>query len=210
MRGLRTSQRRYSAEVKTGIPVNIDGCGSEDRCNVKRSGRSLMATFVSFLLFILTAHCADVSLSWNANSESDLAGYRLHWGITSGSPTQDKDVGNFTTGTITGLESGVRYFITVTAYNTSWRESRPSNEVSYTPPTLIPQATIKLTVINGSGSNVYPIGSRVKVSANKPPRGLVFNMWTRDIEIINNVLMANTTALIPSTDVTIEATYKSR
>ena len=179
---------------------------SEERCNVWRSGRSLMEKFVLFLLFVSTAHCADVSLSWNANTESDLAGYRLHWGKTSGSPTQHIDVGNFTTGTITGLETGVRYFIAVTAYNTSRLESGPSNEVSYTPP--IPQATSKLTVINGSGSNVYPIGSIVKVSANRPPQGEVFAMWVGDTEIIKNVLKAKTTVLIPSTDVTIEATYR--
>jgi hypothetical protein len=169
-----------------------------------------MEKFVLFLLFISTAHCADVSLSWNTNSESDLAGYRLHWGITSGSPTQHIDVGNVTTGAITGLETGVRYFITVTAYNTSGLESVPSNEISYTPPTLIPQATSKLTVINGSGSNVYPIGSIVKVSANGPPQGEVFDMWMGDTEIIKNVLQAKTTVLIPSKDVTIEATYKSK
>jgi hypothetical protein len=86
-------------------------------------------------------------------------------------------------------------------------ESGPSNEVSYTPP-LIPQATSKLTVINGSGSNVYPIGSIVKASANGPPQGEVFAMWVRDTEIIKNVLKAKTTVLIPSTDVTIEATYR--
>ena len=166
-----------------------------------------MEKFVLFLLFVSTAHCADVSLSWNANPESDLAGYRLHWGKTGGSPTQHIDVGNFTTGTITGLETGVRYFITVTAYNTSRLESGPSNEVSYTPP-LIPQATSKLTVINGSGSNVYPIGSIVKVSANGRPQGEVFAMWVGDTEIIKNVLKAKTTVLIPSTDVTIEATYR--
>jgi hypothetical protein len=131
-------------------------------------------------------------------------------GITSGSPTQHIDVGNVTTKTITGLETGVRYYITVTAYNTSWLESRPSNKIFYTPPTLIPQTTSKLTVINGSGSNVYPIGSIVKVSANRQPQGVVFDTWMGDTEIINNVLKANTTALIPSTDVTIEATHKSR
>ena len=64
-----------------------------------------MEKFVLFLLFVSTAHCADVSLSWNANSESDLAGYRLHWGKTGGSPTQHIDVGNVATGTITGLET---------------------------------------------------------------------------------------------------------
>jgi hypothetical protein len=169
-----------------------------------------MEKFALFLLFISTAHCADVSLSWNANSESDLAGYRLHWGITSGNPTQHIDVGNFTTRTITGLETGVRYFITVTAYNTSRLESVPSNEISYTPPTLIPQATSKLTVINGSGSNVYPIGSIVKVSANGPPQGEVFDMWIGDTNIIKHVLQANTTVLMPSKDVTIEATYKAK
>ena len=166
-----------------------------------------MEKFVLFLLFVSTAHCADVSLLWNANPESDLAGYKLHWGITSGSATQHIDVGNFTTGTITELETGVRYFIAVTAYNTSRLESGPSNEVSYTPP-LIPQATSKLTVINGSGSNVYPIGSIVKVSANGPPQGEVFDMWMGDTEIIKHVLQTKTTVLIPSKDVTIEATYK--
>jgi hypothetical protein len=74
---------------------------------------------------------AEVSLIWDANSEPDLAGYRLHYGIASGDYSSVVDVGNQTTYTITGLDPAETYYIAATAYSLSGLESGYSNEVIF-------------------------------------------------------------------------------
>lgn len=72
-------------------------------------------------------------LSWGASMESDLSGYRVYYGTASGSYLQSRgqgiDVGNTTTYTITGLNSGVRYYFVMTAYDYAGNESVYSDEV---------------------------------------------------------------------------------
>jgi chitinase len=80
------------------------------------------------------AHAAQVNLEWDPNAEPDLAGYRIHWGSTSGSYTFSMDVGNNTTCTITDLEEGQTYYFAATAYDSADDESDFSSEVSYTVP----------------------------------------------------------------------------
>ena len=67
-------------------------------------------------------------------------------------------------------------------------------------------ASQTLTVINGSASGDTP-GSVVTVTANDPPAGQQFAGWTGDVEILANRAVSPTTATIPSTPVTITATY---
>ena len=71
----------------------------------------------------------QATLEWDPNSEPDLAGYKLHYGLASRSYDTTVDVGNRTTYTITNLEVGETYYIAATAYNTSGLESGYSNEV---------------------------------------------------------------------------------
>jgi hypothetical protein len=77
-----------------------------------------------------------ISLAWDANSESDLAGYKLYYGTASGVYSNSVDVGMATqsggtvTYTLTGLTSGQIYYIVATAYDTSNNESGYSNEVN--------------------------------------------------------------------------------
>jgi hypothetical protein len=52
--------------------------------------------------------------------------------VTSGIYTQQVDVGNMTSATISGLTSGRTYYFAVSAYDTSTVESAFSNEVSFT------------------------------------------------------------------------------
>jgi hypothetical protein len=67
-------------------------------------------------------------------------------------------------------------------------------------------ASQTLTVINGSASGDTP-GSVVTVTANDPPAGQQFAGWTGDVQILANPALSPTTATIPSTAVTITATY---
>jgi hypothetical protein len=89
------------------------------------------AVFVTFCLLMVGAqlHAADVTLTWEANTEADLAGYRLYYGTASGHYDFVINVGMTTTYTVGGLDSGT-YFFAVTAYNRFGMESGHSNEVS--------------------------------------------------------------------------------
>ena len=75
-------------------------------------------------------HCT--TLAWNPNTETNIAGYRLHYGTSSGNYTTTVDVGNTTTATPSNLTNGQAYYAVVTAYNTASLESLASNEVSFT------------------------------------------------------------------------------
>ena len=56
---------------------------------------------------------SDVILNWSANEESDLVGYKLHYGSPTGySYTSTVDLGNVTTYTITGGDIATEYAIT--------------------------------------------------------------------------------------------------
>jgi hypothetical protein len=70
----------------------------------------------------------DVTLSWDPNSESDLAGYRIYYGTSSRTYDASIDAGMATTLTVTGLGLETYYF-SATAYNSSGAESPFSNEV---------------------------------------------------------------------------------
>jgi hypothetical protein len=76
----------------------------------------------------------QVTLAWDPNTESDLAGYKVHYGTASHSYTNSLDVHNVTTATVAGLSAGQTYFFAATAYNASGQESGYSNEVSYSVP----------------------------------------------------------------------------
>jgi hypothetical protein len=87
--------------------------------------------------FCLLLYCADVfagqvGLAWDANTEPELAGYRLYYGKTSGDYDASIDVGNHTGYILYGLEVGQRYYFAVTAYSLNGAQSGFSNEVSTT------------------------------------------------------------------------------
>ncbi len=73
----------------------------------------------------------SVSLVWDENTETDLAGYKVYYGLSSGNYDSSVDVGNQTTCTLTTLDADKTYYIAATAYNTQGMESDFSNEVTY-------------------------------------------------------------------------------
>ncbi|MBI4681891.1 MAG: fibronectin type III domain-containing protein [Nitrospirae bacterium] len=76
----------------------------------------------------------SVTLSWDASTTNsdgspltDLAGYKVHYGVSSNNYTQTVDVGNFTGAVINNLSHGPWCF-SVTAYDNSGNESGYSSE----------------------------------------------------------------------------------
>jgi hypothetical protein len=106
-----------------------------------------------------TARAADITLSWDPPTEnsdgtplSDLAGYKIYYGTSSGNYTTVVDVMNATIYTIKNLPEGFTYYFAVTAYDIYGNESEFSNEVSK----IISSTPLyRLTVFkNGTGSGV--------------------------------------------------------
>ena len=99
----------------------------------------LVFLIVLFLAWHAPAFALDITLQWDANTETDLAGYKVYYKIETTGPSYNGtgavegnspiDVGNVTQFTMHGLDEDVTYFFAVTAYNTGQLESGFSNEV---------------------------------------------------------------------------------
>ena len=93
---------------------------------------------------------SNVTFVWDANTEPDLAGYRLYQSATPGvyEDPAIKQIPGTDTETTVQVEDGL-YFFVLTAYDQSDNESGPSNEVSVnedTTPPLSPGLTITIII----------------------------------------------------------------
>ncbi len=102
---------------------------------IRRFQALLMCAVLSAVILTpLSVRAESVSLAWDANTEADLAGYRIHYGTASRSYTASMDVGRVTTCSISNLAVGQTYYFAATAYNASGTASDYSSEVSYSIP----------------------------------------------------------------------------
>jgi fibronectin type 3 domain-containing protein len=106
------------------------------------------------LLCTSNVYSAQATLSWNPNSERDLAGYKVYYGNSSRTYHTNIDVHKVTTYTITDLSEGEIYYFAATAYDKRKNESGYSNEVSYDVPiTSLPGDTTPPTVTSVSANS---------------------------------------------------------
>lgn len=107
---------------------------------------SILIMALSLALFSATAMAAGgtINLAWDANTETDLAGYKIYQGSAAGGPyTLTQTLGTVTTATVTVTTDGKFYFV-ATAFDTAGNESGYSNEVSKTIDTFPPMAPTNL------------------------------------------------------------------
>ena len=105
------------------------------------------------IVFAAGGNCAQVTLAWDANSEPNIAGYKVYYGTASRVYNWYFDVGKVTTYSVTGLTDGSTYYFAATAYDTSGVESTYSSEVSYNSCTYsISPTTAQLAQQGGTGT----------------------------------------------------------
>jgi len=115
----------------------------------RRSLALLLLAVLSLFLVALPAFAATttVTLAWDANTEPDLAGYKLYQANAPGGPyTLVQTVGLVTTTTLPGLADGTYYWV-LTAFDLAANESGYSNEVTFTGETVAPGAPRNVTII---------------------------------------------------------------
>ncbi len=122
--------------------------------NCAKSVRSfLLACFFPFLVAGATAE--SVILSWDPNSEPDIAGYRIHYGTAAAPYSEVVDL-NATNATVSNLVRGVTYTFAVSAFNSAGDESAYCEALSYTvgssrviPPAVLANISTRTLVRTG-------------------------------------------------------------
>jgi len=127
----------------------------------------MLSAFTLVFSFAANVFAATAVLSWNAPTTytdgtpiTSLGGYHVYTGTTSGSYSQNVDVGNVTSYTVNSLNASTTYHFAVTAYDATGDVSGYSNQVSYTTPAATPSpTTYAITASAGSGGSITPSGS---------------------------------------------------
>jgi hypothetical protein len=112
--------------------IAIGGMMDAIRIIVDTVVRFALSRALAIGLFLATVTLAPgITLSWNANTESNIAGYHLYYGTADAPYSSTLDVSG-TTATVSGLQNGATYTFAVTAYDTTGAESAYSVPASYT------------------------------------------------------------------------------
>ena len=89
---------------------------------------AMTCLFVVLPVLINNAFPADVTLQWDANTEPDLAGYKVYYGTSPGQYGDPIILDTVTEYTM-HMPDDIMYFFMVTAFDQGNNESDPSNEV---------------------------------------------------------------------------------
>jgi hypothetical protein len=156
---------------KTIIAARNNRASSRVPCALRPVPFIILACALS-LAPCAAARAATVTIAWNQNPESDIAGYKIHYGTFSGIYQHDVDVGNHTSCTISSLAEGTKYFFSATAYNSENTESDFSEEITYTPGSEPdpPAETLDEVIIDNGDDSAYFTG-RWRISGCPNPYG---------------------------------------
>jgi hypothetical protein len=97
---------------------------------MRHTGKGILIILSILFLYPVIGLAAAVNVSWNANTESDLAGYIIYYGTQSGNYAAAVDAGKVTSYRFNDVPTGRTYYVAVSAYDTSGNESDLSSEAS--------------------------------------------------------------------------------
>ena len=85
--------------------------------------RTIIFALTIIMLSATISAAGTISMQWDANTDADLAGYRVYYGNVSGNYDQSVDVGNVTSYTLNGLADCTMWYVAIKAYDTEGLES---------------------------------------------------------------------------------------
>lgn len=140
----------------------------------------IIITVLISLMWSVYAFAIDIKLQWEPNPESDIAGYKVYYGVNGLSNPTHLNVSNQTFATtISGLDPTLNYSFAIAAYNTSGLEAPYSNVV-----TALESVPPSVSISNQSNNSTVSSIIIVAVAASD-------NVGVSKVELfLNGVLIA--------------------
>lgn len=180
------------------------------------------SSLLGVILWANVAMAMNVTLAWDPNSETDLAGYKVYYGAASGGPYNGAGASGGNSPitvplgslanqslpeySVNNMPNQTWYFV-LTAYDTEGLESGYSNQVSATPPVVQYVLTAGVTGGNGTvapASGTYNSGTTVTLTAS-PNSGYRVLAWTGTA---NDTLKTNTNTVVMSANKTVTVSFE--
>ena len=130
---------------------------------MKRHSASYLFVLTLVLLLATASRLSAQTVMWDANSEPDIAGYILYYGNSSGVYSNQVDVGNRTSYSLS-IDWSRTWFFALQAYSTAGLTSPLSGEVQWTPIATPSQGT-RLTALEANAAGPYLVGQPVTWTA---------------------------------------------
>ena len=160
--------------------------------------KSVVARTILVFTLSLSIPCASkagpgsLSLAWAPSPAPNIAGYILHYGVTSGQYTGNVITGTNTSTTVSGLIPGLTYYFAVAAYNSTGSESTDSNEITNTIPLQILAQPLSQTLVIGAIDVLsVDIVSTMPVTFQWFFNGLAIEGATNSILVLSRISAAN-------------------
>jgi len=145
-----TNESSYSSEVVYVAPI---GAHNSIITNLPPNNPPVLNTVSNLVVAANPTNANSAILSWNASTDSGVAGYRIYYGASL-NYTNFVDAGPATNVTIYGLASGSTNYFSATEYDGSTNESDYSSEVSYVVPVPAPVLNVVANVaVTGNPTN---------------------------------------------------------
>lgn len=164
---------------------------------------------ISSIALAATAHAlsGQVTVAWDPNPETDIAGYNVYYGVVGAGVTNKVSPGNTTQQQVVSLQPHTQYWFYVTAFNTEGLESDPSQVLTYTTP--VNQApTVSL-----GGNRIAIIPATLSISAQATDDYLTpdqLNATWSQLAGPATVGIAGGTKFNPAFNFTVPGTYTFR
>jgi len=126
----------------------------------------LLAACTCFVFCADLSHASTITLTWDAETAADLAGYRVYYSQSAALPFQGTgavqgaspvDVSTSNVATITGLDPGTPYYFAITAYNSTGLETGYSTIVQV-PELIPPSVALSSPAVNASVTGKVSVG----------------------------------------------------
>jgi hypothetical protein len=135
---------------------------------------------------------SSVTLAWNPDAGTNIAGYKIYYGVASRTYTNANNIGNATNATISSLISGTIYYFAATAYDTSGLESDYSTEVVYTNQAAVLPTIVLSSPVSGAS---YTASATVSSTATVTANGHTISQ----VQFYNGATLLGTVAAMPYT-----------